>query len=787
MIEEKCVNAIRFLAADAAEKAKSGHPGMPMGAAALAYTLWMRHLKHNPADPAWPDRDRVVLSAGHASMLLYSLLYLTGYDLTIEDIRNFRQWESKTPGHPERGRPPGTEMTTGPLGQGISHAVGMALAEAHLAAVFNRPGHAIIDHHTYVLASDGDIMEGVTFEACSLAGHLGLGKLIVLYDDNAVSLAGATALTFTEDVSGRFAAAGWQVLEVADGNDIDAIDAALTAAKEDTGRPTLIRVTTCIGYGAPTKEGTSACHGSPLGQEELTAAKERLGWPVTPSFYVPEDVLDHCRRPALEKGADRQKSWEETFSAYAAAFPEAAAEFRRVMAGELPEGWESVIPDFGGAGNSALAPAPFTTSTAASASSAGTPSSLTGAPAGNTASPAVPSNTATASAPAAPLPDISTRKAGETVLQALAARLPELMGGSADLNPSCLTWLKGKGDFQQPGPVGTQIRPGLAQSEAVGTQPGSAGAEISRSSETAADSIGHSGSAAPSVSHASSTPVPTVSGAVGGGWDYRGRNIHFGVREHAMGAIAGGMALHGGLIPYTATFFTFADYMRPPMRLAALMGLRVIYVFTHDSIAVGEDGPTHQPVEQLMNLRAVPNLSVIRPADAAETAQAWQAALARREGPTALVFTRQNVPQLDRRELAPATGLHKGGYILWDSSLVKPDVILLATGSEVHLALAAARKLAAEAIRVRVVSLPSWDLFDAQPAEYRERVLPPAVRTRIAVEAGAKLGWEHYVGLDGAVIGMEGFGASAPAAVLYEKFGFTVDRIADTARSLFKK
>ena len=754
MIEERCINAIRFLAADAAEKAKSGHPGMPMGAAVLAYTLWMRHLKHNPADPAWPDRDRVILSAGHASMLLYSLLYLTGYDLTIEDLRSFRQWESKTPGHPELGRPPGAEMTTGPLGQGVGHAVGMALAEAHLAATYNRPGHEIVDHFTYVLASDGDIMEGVTAEACALAGHLGLGKLVVLYDDNGVSLAGATALTFTEDVGGRFAAMGWQVLEVADGNDVAALDAALAAAKEERWRPTLIKVRTCIGYGAPTKEGTAACHGSPLGKEELAAAKVRLDWPEEPAFYVPEEVLAHCRRPSLERGAARQKAWEEAFRVYAAAFPEAAAEFRRVMAGELPAGWEEAIPDFSPAAR-------------AEAGDAGGANSSTVAPAASTTSPSVSQVPQAHSAPAAPpavaAPDISTRKVSETVMQALAARLPELMGGSADLNPSCLTWLKGKGDFQRP-------------VVSAGAHPPPPGTRTSIDSGSASASVSGSG-----------TPFIPPSGAVGGGWDYRGRNIHFGVREHAMGAIAGGMAIHGGLIPYTATFFTFADYMRPPMRLAALMGLRVIYVFTHDSIAVGEDGPTHQPVEQLMNLRAVPHLSVIRPADAAETAQAWQAAISRREGPTALIFTRQNVPRLDRRELAPASGLQKGGYILWDSSLVKPDLIFIATGSELHLTLAAARKLAAEAIRVRVVSLPSWDIFDAQPAEYRERVLPPSVKARIAVEAGVKIGWEHYTGLDGAVIGMESFGASAPAAVLYEQFGFTVDRIADSARYLLKK
>lgn len=680
MIEDKCINAIRFLSADAIEKSKSGHPGMPMGAAALAYTLWMRHLKHNPTNPGWVDRDRVVLSAGHASMLLYSLLYLTGYDLTIEDIQAFRQWGSKTPGHPERAHPPGTEMTTGPLGQGISHAVGMALAEAHLAACYNRPGHTIIDHYTYTLVSDGDLMEGVTFEACSLAGHLGLGKLIVLYDDNGISLAGSTALSFTEDVGQRFAALGWQVLTVSEGNSIEAIDEALESARRETQWPTLIKVKTCIGFGAPTKEGTAACHGSPLGQEELNAAKERLGWPIEPSFYVPEDVLSHYRQ-SLEKGKAREDSWQAGFDLYIQAFPELAREFQRVMTGELPMDWETTLPDFG-------------TDTK----------------------------------------EVSTRKASETVMQSLASIIPELIGGSADLNPSCLTWLKGKGDFQNPN------------------------------------------------HHDDGTP-----GAVGGGWSYGGRNIHFGVREHAMGAIAGGMALHGGIIPYTATFFTFADYMRPPIRLAALMGLRVVYVFTHDSIAVGEDGPTHQPIEQLMNLRTVPNLSVIRPCDAAETLQAWQAALANAQGPTALILTRQNVPNLNRQELAAAAGLQKGGYILWDSSQVRPDVIFIATGSEVHLALAAARKLTGEAIRVRVVSIPSWDMFDSQPAEYRDRVLPPAVKARVAVEAGAKLGWEHYVGLEGVIVGMDRFGASAPATVLYEKFGLTVDQIADTARSLFRK
>ena len=672
-----CINAIRFLAADAAEKAKSGHPGMPMGAAAMAFTLWTKHLKHNPADPAWPDRDRFVLSAGHASMLLYALLYLTGYDLSLDDLKAFRQWGSKTPGHPERLHTPGVEMTTGPLGQGISHAVGVAMAEAQMAARFNKPDMSVVNHFTYVMASDGDLMEGVTAEACALAGHLGLGKLIVLYDDNGISLAGVTALSFTEDVTGRFEACGWQVITVPDGNDVQAIDEAIAAAKKATMQPSLIRIRTCIGFGAPTKAGSAACHGSPLGQKELDGAKECLGWPAEPTFYVPDQALS-CFRQALQKGNALQNQWQETIARYISTFPELGEEFQRRMSGALPVDWGANLPDFE----------------------------------------KDPKN-------------ISTRKASETILQAIAPCLPELTGGSADLNPSCLTWLKGAGDFQKPDPD-------------------------------------HAG-----------TP-----GEVGGGWNYGGRNIHFGVREHAMAAIAGGMAVHGGILPYTATFFTFADYMRPSMRLAALMGLPVTYVFTHDSFAVGEDGPTHQPVEHLMNLRAVPNLTVIRPADASEAVEAWRAAIENRQGPTALVFTRQDVPVLNRQELAPANGLHNGGYILWDSSMVKPEVILIATGSEVSLALAAARLLAAETIRVRVVSMPSWELFDRQPKEYRDRVLPPTVRTRLAIEAGISLGWEHYVGLDGAIVGLDRFGASAPYAVLCDQFGFTPERIAQVAKGL---
>ena len=672
-----CINTIRFLAADAVEKAKSGHPGMPMGAAAAAYTLWTRHLKHNPADPLWVDRDRFVLSAGHGSMLLYALLYLTGYDLSLDDLRSFRQWGSKTPGHPEHRHPPGAEMTTGPLGQGFAAAVGMAIAEAHLAARYNRPGHRIVDHFTYVFASDGDLMEGLSSESSALAGHLGLGKLIVLYDDNGIVLSGSAALSFTEEISGRFAAAGWQVISVPDGNDVAAIDRALGEAKAETTRPSLIRVRTTIGCGAPGKQNTSGAHGAPLGPEEVRAAKENVGWPQDPPLFVPEEVLTFFRG-AGAAAADQEATWKEAFERYTAVHPGEAAEFRRVMKGELPADWEKALPGYG----------PGTK-------------------------------------------DVATRKTSEAVLQALAPVIPELMGGSADLNPSTFTWLKGQGDFQRPG-----------------------------------------------------EPPACREGAAGGEWGYGGRNIHFGVREHAMAAIAGGMALHGGILPFTGTFFTFADYMRPSIRLAALMGLRVIYVFTHDSIGVGEDGPTHQPVEQLMSLRAIPHLTVIRPADANETVEAWRAALVNTSGPTALIFTRQNLPVFDRTVVSPAAGLRKGGYILWESGTGAPETILIGTGSEVEIALDAGRRLAAEGIRVRVVSLPSWELFDREPQEYRDRVLPPAVRARVAVEAGVRLGWEHYVGLEGEIVGIDRFGASAPYKVIYEKFGITAEAVAAAARRL---
>jgi transketolase len=678
-VEKKCIDTIRFLAADAIEKAKSGHPGMPLGAAAAAFTLWTKHLKHNPKNPQWPDRDRFVLSSGHASMLLYSLLHLTGYDLTLDDIKNFRQWGSLTPGHPEYKHTPGVEVTTGPLGQGLANAVGMAIAEAQLGARFNRDGAKLVDHFTYVMTSDGDMMEGVASEACSLAGHLRLGKLIVLYDDNKVTLAGSAALSCTENIELRFKSYGWQVQTVKDGNDVAAIDRAIKKAKKDTDRPSLICVQSTIGYGAPCKQGSCEAHGSPLGADELKGAKAALGWPAEPSFFVPDEARKLFRK-ALTRGKKFENKWQDDLNAFKQAQPAIAAEFLRTLNGEMPADWEAALTEF---------------------------------PAGSK--------------------DIATRKASESVIQAIAAKIPEFAGGSADLNPSTFTWLKGLGDFQSP-----------------------------------------------------TTSSAGLHGMVGGPWSYAGRNIHFGVREHAMGSIAVGMALHGGIIPYTATFLPFADYMRPPMRLAALMGVRTIFVFTHDSIGVGEDGPTHQPIEQIMNLRQVPNMTVIRPADANETVEAWRLALSNTKGPTTLVFSRQNLPVLDRSVCNAASGTRRGGYILWESS-ANPELILIATGSEVSMTLTAARKLAAEDINVRVVSLPSWEIFDRHPQEYRHSVLPPGITARISIEAGIKLGWEHYVGLSGKIIGMDSFGASAPGPVLYEKFGFTVDKIIAAAEELLHR
>jgi len=674
--EERCINALRFLACDAIEKARSGHPGLPLGAAPAAFALWAHHLRHDPSDPAWADRDRFVLSAGHGSALLYALLHLTGYDVPLSELESFRQWESLTPGHPESRVTPGVEMTTGPLGQGVANAVGLAIAEAHLAATFNRPDRVIVDHHTYVLAGDGDLMEGVAYEACALAGHLRLGKLIVLFDSNRISLAGSTSLVTTEDTAARFDAAGWQTLSVEDGNDVAALDRAIEAAKTETAKPSLIEVRTTIGFGAPTKGGSFKAHGAPLGPDELAAAKERLGWPAEPAFHVPDDVRAFFR--TLQEAAGRTRlAWRERFGAYQAEHSGLAAEFERRRAGELPDDWSAALPAFE--------------------------------------------------------PDekgVATRRASETILQALADRIPELIGGSADLNPSTFTWLKGRGDFQAPG-----TRPDDAQ------------------------------------------------GAIGDAWDYSGRNLHFGVREHAMGSIVNGMAQHGGLIPYAATFLVFADYMRPPIRLAALSGYRSLFVFTHDSIGVGEDGPTHQPIEQTMSLRLIPDLVVLRPADANETAEAWRIAIKRRDGPTALVFSRQALPTLDRSAVGPAGGVRRGAYVLWESGET-PEIILIATGSEVHIALAAARSLAEQDRAVRVVSMPSWELFEAQDAAYCESVLPVDVERRIAVEAGRSLGWERYVGPRGRILAVDRFGESAPGSEILSRFGFTKDAILDVAELL---
>ena len=576
-LDDTCINAIRFLSADAVQKANSGHPGLPMGAAALAYVLWTRLLRHSPTNPDWPDRDRFILSAGHGSMLLYSLLHLTGYDLSLDEIQRFRQWGSRTPGHPESHLTKGVEATTGPLGQGIANAVGFAMAEAHLAARFNRPGHDIVNHSTWTLAGDGDLMEGIASEASSLAGHLGLGKLIAIYDANQISLAGTTSLIFTEDVGARYAAYGWHVQHVADGNDLAAVERALVAARDERARPSLVIARTHIGYGAPHKQDTFHAHGAPLGPEELRAAKENLGWPTEPPFLIPPEALAHFR-DAVARGRAAEQEWARRFEAYRRQYPSDAAEFERMMAGKLPEGWADGLPRF--------------------------PADAKGMP---------------------------TRKASETVLQALAARVPELIGGSADLNPSTYTWLKERGDFQNP-----------------------------------------------------ATPQTGVQGAVGGGWSYGGRNLSFGVREHAMGAAVNGLAHHGGLIPYGATFLTFSDYMRPAVRLSALSQIGAIWVYTHDSIGLGEDGPTHQPVEHYAALRAIPGLLFIRPCDANETVWAWRVAIANRHRPTAFAFSRQDVPTLDRSRYAPAEGLTQGAYVL-NPDIGGPDLILVATGSEVAL------------------------------------------------------------------------------------------------------
>jgi transketolase len=676
-LDQVCVNSIRFLSIDAVQKANSGHPGLPMGAAPMAYVLWTRFLKHNPSDPGWWDRDRFVLSAGHGSMLLYSLLYLTGYDLSLAQIEQFRQWGSRTPGHPERGLVPGVETTTGPLGQGFSNGVGMAIAEAYLAARYNRPGCRVVDHYTYALVSDGDLMEGVASEAASLAGHLKLGKLIYLYDDNRISLAAATELSFSENRSRRFEAYGWHTVSVEDGNDVESIDRAIRAAQAESERPSLILVRTHIGYGSPHKQDSFESHGSPLGVEEVKLTKQNLGWPLEPPFYVPEEALNHFRR-AVDRGKEAEAEWNVRLREYSREFPGPAEEFGRLMQGELPGDWAGSLPSF-----------------------------------------------------AADTKGLATRAASGHVIRAIGSKLPALVGGSADLNPSTQTVLKNEGDFENPGykPKDTQ-------------------------------------------------------GAVGGGWGYGGRNLHFGVREHAMGSIANGMAAHGGIIPYAATFFVFSDYMRPPMRLAALMELGVIFIFTHDSIGVGEDGPTHQPVEHLAALRAIPGLVVIRPCDANETAVAWRVAIESRRRPVALVLTRQEVPTLDRTRYGSAEGLGRGAYVLGDAPGGKPELILIATGSEVGLIIAAQQKLGEKGIAARTVSMPSWELFDAQPQEYRDEILPPSIRARLAVEAGISQGWHRYVGDQGDVIGLNHFGASAPARVLFERFGYTVDNVVSRAMLL---
>jgi transketolase len=676
-LDQLCIDAIRFLSVDAVQKAHSGHPGMPLGAAPMAYTLWTRLLRFNPRNPAWPDRDRFVLSAGHGSMLLYSLLHLSGYDLSLDDIRNFRQWGSKAAGHPERGHAPGVEVTTGPLGQGFANAVGMALAEAQLAARYNRPGHVVVDHRTYAIVSDGDLMEGVASEAASLAGHLKLGKLILLYDDNRVTLSAGTDITFSEDRAARFQAYGWHTSSIADGNDIAAIEAALNAARDESSRPSLILVRTHLGYGSPNKHDTFEAHGSPLGPDEVRLTKQRLGWPTEPAFLIPDSALAHMRE-ALTRGARDEAEWDARMQAYAQAFPKLADELQRRQRGELPAAWDADIPVF--------------------------PADAKG---------------------------MATRAASGKVMNAFAARLPEFTGGSADLDPSTKTMLKDQGDFNPP-----------ASSDA------------------------------------------DTQGSAGAGWSRAGRNLHFGVREHAMGAIVNGIAAHGGFIPYGATFLIFSDYMRPAIRLAALMGLHVVHVFTHDSIALGEDGPTHQPVEQLASLRAIPGLTVLRPADANETAVAWKVAIESRDRPVLLVLSRQDLPTLDRNSLASAEGLRRGAYVLSDSTKGQPSLILIASGSEVALIVAAAERLRAEGVGVRCVSMPSWDLFDVQPQSYRDEVLPSSVTARLAVEAGVAQGWHRHVGERGDVLGIDRFGASAPAETLLREYGFTVDAVVARSRRL---
>jgi transketolase len=655
------VNTIRALAMDMVQKANSGHPGMPMGMAEAAYLLWSRFLKHNPANPRWPDRDRFILSAGHGSALLYSLLHLTGYDIPMSQLQSFRQWDSITPGHPEFGSTPGVETTTGPLGQGFANGVGMAIAERFLVRLFNRDGYPIVNHHIYGIVRDGDVMEGISHEAASLAGHLGLSKLIYLYDDNRITIEGSTALAFTEDVTKRFEAYGWMVLEV-DGHNLQDVADALGAAQAELARPTLIRCHTHIAKGSPNKQDTADAHGAPLGEEEVRLTKQGMGWPIEPAFLVPQEVRGYFEQRRVA-WASEEARWQALFSGYAADHEDLAGLWKQAMAGHLPDGWTEHIPTFKGE------------------------------------------------------EWMATRVASGKVLNAIAAHLPTLVGGSADLGPSNKTYLSGYGSI-------------------------------------------------------------TAN-------DFSGRNLHFGVREHAMGGILNGLALHGGIIPYGGTFFVFCDYMRPAMRMAAMMGLPVIYVFSHDSLFVGEDGPTHQPVEQLAALRAIPGLVIIRPADAHETAVAWRVALERRR-PVALVLTRQTVPVLDRSNLAGAAGLARGAYSLSGSEFEAPDLLILASGSEVHLALGAGRELAEDGIRARVVSFPSWELFEEQPQSYKDELLPSSVELRLCVEAGVEQGWSKYLGPRGQMIGLPRFGASAPYEILTEKLGFTISNIVSKAQAMLR-
>ncbi len=679
-LDQLCVNTIRFLSVDAVEKANSGHPGLPLDAAPMAYILWTKLMNYNPKNPSWYDRDRFILSAGHGSALLYSMLHLTGYDFPLDQIKKFRQWESTTPGHPERGLANGIEVTTGPLGQGFANSVGMAVAEAYLAARYNRPGHEIIDHYIYCLVSDGDLMEGVASEAASLAGHLKLGKLIYLYDDNEVTLSASTQVTFTEDRAARFQSYGWQTIKVEDGNDLKAIEDAILAAKQDKGRPSLILIRTHIGYGSPNKQDTYEAHGSPLGKEETKLTKENLGWPLEPSFYIPEAAQKHFNE-SIKKGKKLEEEWNKRWLAYEKAFPEEAKELKLIMEQKLPPGWDKEIKPF----------------------------------------PADPKG-------------MATRVASGKVLNMIAPHLPALIGGSADLNPSTHTVINQGGTFESP-----------------------------------------------------LTDFGDRQGAIEGGWNYAGRNIQFGVREHAMGSMMNGMATYGGIIPYCATFLTFSDYMRPAIRLASLMDLLVIYVFTHDSIGLGEDGPTHQPIEQVASLRAIPHLIVIRPADANETAVAWQTAIETHKKSVALILTRQNVPTLDRTKYASADGLKKGAYVLADPSDQKPNFILIATGSEVNLIVTAQQKLAEQKVYARLVSMPSWELFEAQSQEYKDSVLLPHIKARLAVEAGVEMGWERYVGEQGGMIGIDRFGASAPGDVVMKEYGFTVDHVVKKAIEILQK